>query len=51
MHLFRIDLDYLDFVTSDIKDYFKEIGFLEKFMQFIDNYNLIKDYDKCYEES
>ena len=47
MHLFRIDKNYLFRVTSEIEDYFKEIGFLEEFMQYRDNYNLIKDYDNC----
>ena len=50
MHLFRIDKRYLDNVnvTSEIEDYFKEIGLLEQFMQYRDNYNLIKNYDICY---
>ena len=47
MHIFRIEKRYLDEVTSDIEDYFNEIGLLEQFMQFTDNYNLIKVYDKC----
>jgi hypothetical protein len=49
MYLFRNNKYYLSKVTNDIEDYFKEIGFLEQFIQYVDKYNVIKglfDYER-----
>jgi hypothetical protein len=51
MHKLR--LDYFDALTNDIsevEDYFREIGFLEQFLQLKFNYLVIKDYWFFHEE-
>ena len=46
MHLLRLDFDALTYDISEVEDYFREIGFLEQFLQLKFNYLVIKDYLK-----
>ncbi len=42
MHLFRISEDHLNNATSQMEDYFKDIGMLEQFLQYKENFSEIK---------
>ena len=44
MYKLRLNFDALTYDISEVEDYFREIGFLEQFLQLKFNYLVIKDY-------
>ena len=51
MYKLRLNFDALTFDISEVEDYFREIGFLDQFLQLKFNYLVIKDYCQTYIES
>jgi hypothetical protein len=44
MHKLRLNFDALTYDISEVEDFFREIGFLDQFLQLKFNYLVIKDY-------
>ena len=49
MHELRLNFNLLTYDISEVEDYFREIGFLDQFLQLKFNYLVIKDYCNSYE--
>jgi hypothetical protein len=50
MYKLRLNFDALTYDISEVEDYFREIGFLDQFLQLKFNYLVIKDYHQSSEE-
>ena len=44
MHELRLNFNLLTYDISEVEDYFREIGFLDQFLQLKFNFIVIKDY-------
>ena len=44
MYKLRLDLNALTYDISEVEDYFREIGFLDQYLQLKFNFIVIKDY-------